>query len=206
MFRVDLHVHTTFSGDSTITPKTVVEKLNAHPTVKGAAITDHDTTEGYFKVHRLADAYTDLVIIPGIEVRTERGDIIILGVDEEPEQPNTLRSTLNFAAETHGVVLIPHPYRSPGIGDFALNMRSDAIEVFNPTATPKENMMAQRLAEAGQLPRVAGTDAHSADEMGIAFTEVEAQPNAESILEAIRNVLVKPVYSEKQSLRWHDFL
>jgi len=200
MFRVDLHLHTVFSGDSTINPKLIVDQLHAHPTIKGVAITDHNTLDGYFQVRKLASVYEDLVILPGIEIRTDKGDLIILGVEEKPEYPVTLNSAVEFAKETDGVIVIPHPYRSMGIGDFAMNIEAHAVEVLNPTATPKENMMAQKLAKTKNLPGVAGTDAHSAEEMWTVFTEVEAQPAVESILNAIKKGLVKAVATQTSNL------
>lgn len=191
MFRVDLHLHTVFSGDSTITPQLVVNQLHAHPLIKGVAITDHNTLEGYFQVRKLAKVHEDLVILPGIEISTEKGDIIILGVEEKPEYPITLNSVIKFAKTMDGVIVIPHPYRSMGIGDLAINIRAHAIEVLNPTATPKENMLAKELARTESLPGVAGTDAHSTKEMWTVFTEIDAQPTVENILDAIRNGFVK---------------
>lgn len=193
MFRVDLHLHTVFSGDSTISPKRIVDQLHAHPLIKGVAITDHNTLEGYFQVRRLASVYEDLLIIPGIEIGTEKGDIIILGVEEKPEYPVTLNSAIEFAKATDGVIVIPHPYRSMGIGDLAINIDAHAVEVLNPTATPKENMLAQKLAKTKKLPGVAGTDAHNAREMWTVFTEVEAQPTVKSVLNAIRKGFVRAV-------------
>lgn len=193
MLRVDLHLHTVFSGDSTISPKLIVDQLHAHPLIKGVAVTDHNTLEGYFQVHKLASVYEDLVILPGIEIGTEKGDIVILGIEEKPEYPMTLNSVIDFAKVTDGVIVIPHPYRSLGIGDSAMNIDAHAIEILNPTATPKENMLAQKLAKTKNLPGVAGTDAHNAREMWTVFTEVEAQPTVESVLNAIRKGFVKAV-------------
>lgn len=193
MFGVDLHLHTVFSSDSTISPKLIVDQLHAHPLIKGVAITDHNTLEGYFAVRKLASVYEDLVILPGIEISTNRGDIVVLGVEEKPEYPLTLNSTIKFAKATDGVIVIPHPYRSLGIGDSAMNIDAHAIEVLNPTATLKENMQAQELARAKNLPGVAGTDAHNVKEMWTVFTEIEAQPTVEGVLNAIRKGSVKAV-------------
>jgi len=191
MFRVDLHLHTVFSGDSTINPKLIVDQLHVHPLIKGVAITDHNTLEGYFQVHKLASAYKDLVILPGIEISTEKGDVIILGVEEIPEYPATLNSAIEFAKATDGVIIIPHPYRSMGIGDLAINIDAHAVEVLNPTATPKENALARKLAKTKNLPGIAGTDAHNTREMWTVFTEVKAQPTVESVLNAIQKGFVK---------------
>jgi len=193
MLSVDLHLHTLFSGDSTISPKLIVDELHMHALIKGVAITDHNTLEGYFKVRKLANVYEDLIILPGIEISTNEGDIIILGVEEKPTYPATLNSTIDFAKENGGVIVIPHPYRSFGMGDLAMNIEAHAIEVLNPTATPKENMMAEKLARTKNLPGVAGTDAHKAEEMWTVFTEVEAQPDVESVLMAIQKGFVKAV-------------
>lgn len=200
MLRVDLHLHTIFSGDSTISPKLIVDQLHAHPTIKGVAITDHNTLEGYFQIYKLASVYEDLVILPGIEISTEKGDIIILGVEKKPPSPMTLDSVIEFAKATDGVIVIPHPYRFLGIGDLAINIDAHAIEVLNPTATPKENMLARKLAMARKLPGVAGTDAHNPREMWIAFTEVEAQMTVESVLNAIRKGFVKAIATREVNL------
>ena len=200
MFRVDLHLHTVFSDDSTISPKLIVDQLHTHPLIKGVAITDHNTLDGYFQVCRLASVYEDLMILPGIEIGTEKGDIIILGVEEKPEYPVTLKSAIEFAKTKNGVIVVPHPYRSRGIGDLAMDIDAHAIEVLNPTATPKENMLAQKLAKTRSLSGVAGTDAHNARELWTVFTEVKAQPTVESVLDAIRKGFVKTVDSRAVSL------
>ncbi|MDH5494940.1 MAG: PHP domain-containing protein [Candidatus Bathyarchaeota archaeon] len=200
MLRVDLHLHTVFSGDSTISPKLIVDQLHSHPLIKGVAIADHNTLEGYFQVHRLASVYEDLVILPGIEISTEKGDIIILGVEEKPEYPVTLNSAIEFAKTKNGVIVIPHPYRSRGIGDLAMDIDAHAIEVLNPTATPKENMLAQKLAKTKGVSSVAGTDAHNVRELWTVSTEVDAQLTVESVLDAIQKGFVKAVDSRAANL------
>ena len=82
MIRADLHVHTKYSMDSTISPKSLVDQLCAHATVKVVAVTDHNTVEGYTRVRELASAFPDVLVIPGIEVGTPLGDLILLGVEE----------------------------------------------------------------------------------------------------------------------------
>ncbi|MFP3984974.1 MAG: PHP-associated domain-containing protein [Candidatus Bathyarchaeia archaeon] len=200
MVRVDLHLHTVFSGDSSIDPKVVVEQLQRQSIVKGVAITDHNSLEGYFRVRKLAEVYEDLVILPGIEISTSDGDVIVLGVEEKPEHPVTLDGAVDFAKTTDGLVIVPHPYRVMGVGDLAMNIEAHAIEVLNPTATSKENALAKKLAKTKNLPGVAGTDAHNEREMWTVFTEVEAQPDVGSVLEALRKGLVKAVDARSASL------
>jgi len=193
---VDLHLHTVFSGDAMINPKQVVDALYAHPTVKGVAITDHDAIEGYFQVRKLAAAYEDLLIIPGVEVSTKQGDIILLGIEEKPAYMSPLESVVDFAVERAALIIIPHPYRVHGIGDAAENAPADAVEIINPWATQRENKLAEKLAKARNLPGVAGSDAHKPDQIGVAYTEIEARPDIDSVLKAIKNGRVKTVQTK----------
>jgi len=193
MIRVDLHLHTKFSGDASINPRQVVDALYAHPTIKGVAITDHDTLEGYFQVRKLATVYQDLLIIPGVEVSTRQGDIILLGVEEKPAYMSTLERVIDFAQERAALILIPHPYRVHGIGDAAERTPAHAVEIMNPWATPRENKLAEKLAKARNLPGVAGSDAHKPDQMWTAYTEVDAEPDVDGVLHAVKNGRVKAV-------------
>lgn len=193
MIRVDLHLHTRFSGDAVINPKQVVDTLYAHTTIKGVAITDHDALEGYFQVRKLAAAYEDLVIIPGVEVSTDQGDLILLGIEEKPAYKSPLASVVDFATERAALIIIPHPYRVHGIGEAAEKARADAIEIMNPWATPRENKLAEELAKARNLPGVAGSDAHRPEQMWTAYTEVDAEPNVASVLKAIKKGRVKAI-------------
>jgi predicted metal-dependent phosphoesterase TrpH len=191
--RIDLHLHTRFSGDAVISPKLIVEQLHAHPFIKAVAITDHNTLQGYMEVRKLASSYQDITIIPGIEVSTHQGDIIILGVKEKPSYASTVWEVVDFAKARAGVVVIPHPYRINGIGDLAEKIPADAIEVINPTAVLRENKMAQELAKTKNLPGIAGSDAHAPSNMWTAYTEVNTDLDIDEILKAIRKGQVKPI-------------
>jgi len=191
MLRIDLHVHTVFSGDASISPKMLVEKLHAHPLVKGLAVTDHDTIRGYLEVRKLAKAYEGLLVIPGIEVSVTEGHLNVLGVEEEPRYPLTAEEVVDFAKERGGVTIVPHPYRVMGIGDLAKKLDVDAVEVLNPHSTYMENKLAEKLAREKNLPGVAGSDAHTLRQALTVHTEIKAEPNLESVLRAIKKGSVR---------------
>lgn len=201
MIRADLHIHTTYSPDASINPKTIVHQLYAHPYIKAVAITDHNTTKGYHKVRKLASAYEDILIIPGIEVSTTEGDIIILGLAELPPRPWTPENIINYTKQQNGITVAAHPYRTYGLGDEAKNYDFDAIETLNGISTPQANKMAQNLAKTMSLPGVAGSDAHRVDEMWTVYTEVQASSNTEEILTAIKKGLVK-IASTRKSIHF----
>ena len=189
MIRIDLHVHTVYSGDSNISPKMLIEQLNLNPVVKAVAITDHDTIEGYKQVKRFARAYEGLLVIPGIEVSTFEGHINVLGVEEMPKYPLSALELVDFAKEMQAVIIIPHPYRVCGLGDYARKLDADAIEILNYRATKAENRLAEKLAKELNLPGVAGTDAHRPNQLFQVYTEVNINMDADvdSVLKAIKN-------------------
>jgi len=201
MINVDLHVHTTYSFDSSIQPKTIVEQLYAHPFIKAVAITDHNRVEGYIKVKQLASAYPDILIIPGVEIATFDGDLTVLGVAELPSQPWTVENVIDFAKERGGIVIVAHPYRAYGLGDLAKNYHVDAIEVLNSALSSQLNKMAENLAKEMGLPGVAGSDAHNADELWSVYTEVQASSDIDEILKSIKKGLVR-VFPTRKSIHF----
>jgi len=107
---------------------------------------------------------------------------------------STLESVVDFAMERAALIVIPHPYRAhSGIGNAAERIQADAIEVINPSASLRENKLAEELAKARNLPGVAGSDAHKPEETWTAYTEIDSQLDVSSVLNAIKNGRVKAV-------------
>jgi predicted metal-dependent phosphoesterase TrpH len=201
VIRADLHVHTTYSSDSAIQPKTLVQQLVAHNFIKVAAITDHDTVKGCGVTRQLASAYPDILIIPGVEISTPQGDIVVLGTEEMPPQPWTVEGVVDFARDRDCVSVVAHPYREYGLGDLARNYKFDAIEVLNGCSSPSANKLAQNLAKLMGLPGVAGSDAHQPSELCTVYTEVQASLDVDEILKALKRGLVT-VPSMRKSIRF----
>ncbi|MEM0057292.1 MAG: CehA/McbA family metallohydrolase [Candidatus Bathyarchaeia archaeon] len=195
--RADLHVHTLFSPDSSIPPKTLVDMLLAHPYIKAVAVMDHNTVRGYFKVRELASAYPDILVIPGVEVSTTGGDILLLGIAEVPPQPWTVDNVIDFAHSMGGLVVAAHPYRAYGLGDAARNYSIDAVEILNGGCPRHLNSMAEELAREMRLPGVAGSDAHRVDELLTAYTEIQASTDLDEVLRAIKRGLVRVFHAGK---------
>jgi predicted metal-dependent phosphoesterase TrpH len=191
LIRADLHVHTTFSDDSSITPKTLVETLVNHSAIKVAAVTDHDSVAGYAMTRQLASTYPDILIIPGVEISTQQGDIVVLGAEELPPEPWTVEGVVDFARETGAVSVVAHPYREWGMGDLAKNYRFDAVEVYNGASSPSANKEAQNLAKLMGLPGVAGSDGHQPSDLCTVYTEIQAGLDIDEVLRAVKKGLVK---------------
>jgi len=197
LVKADFHIHTTFSADSGISPKTLVEQLVLHPSIKVAAVTDHDSVDGIQSVRELASAYPDILILPGVEISTPRGDIVLLGTEELPPRPWSVENVIDFAKDNNCVSVAAHPYRDFGIGDYAQNCKVDAIEVLNGNSLYSSNKQAYELAKSLGLPGVAGSDAHKPSELYAVYTEVKASLDVDDILAAIKKGLVSVSLSGK---------
>jgi predicted metal-dependent phosphoesterase TrpH len=190
----DFHNHTTFSPDSQTSPKALVEALAAHPNVKVAAVTDHDTIKGLDTVRELAAPYPDILIIPGVEIASRQGDIVVLGVQEMPPKPWDVEDIVDFAKANGCVTIAVHPFRAFGLADEVADSGVDAVEVYNGGSSGLANSKARDLAKKLGLPGVAGSDSHSPSELFSVCTEVKASLDVDEILDAIRkgHVLALP--------------
>ncbi len=193
MIRADFHIHTTFSDDSQTTPKDLVERLVSHPSIKVAAVTDHDSVKGIESVRNLARPYPDILILPGVEISTLEGDVVVLGTEQLPPRPWTIHNVVGFAQRNGFVSIAAHPFREWGMGEEARDSGVDCIEVLNGGSTLQANRKARELAAEMKLPGVAGSDSHKPSELFSVYNEVEAGLDIEEILEALRIGLVKPV-------------
>jgi len=160
--KFDLHIHSKYSYDSLLSPEKII-KIAKKKGLNGAAITDHNTIKGGIEGLK-ANNDTDFQLIVGAEIKTNIGDIIGLGLNEEIKCRNW-EDVIDEIHSQGGVAILPHPYRGHKLVE-ELAMRVDVIEVFN-ARTPKElNKKAYELALKFQKGISAGSDAHVSFEIG----------------------------------------
>jgi predicted metal-dependent phosphoesterase TrpH len=186
LIRADLHVHTTYSDDSLITPKDLVYYSKKRG-LNACAVTDHNTIDGAYKIAK----ETDFLIIPGMEVSSADGHIVALNVKELIPRGLSAIETVARIHKAGGVAIACHPYVYFK-GCLRENVCDvfDAIEVINARAVPFKNSVkkAQEAAERYNLSRVAGTDSHYGPQIGCAYTEIEVEePTVDAIASAIVN-------------------
>ena len=160
--------------------------LAAHSFIKVAAVTDHDSVRGCRATVQLASAYPDILIIPGVEISTTEGDIVVLGTYELPPKPWTPEVVVDFAQSVGGVSIVAHPFRMYGMGERARNYKVDAIEVQNGGSSKQANDQAHEFAKSLGLPGTAGSDAHQVSELFSVCNKVEAALDVDSVLKAIK--------------------
>jgi len=179
LIKADLHVHTTYSSDSLITPKDLVYYSKKRG-LNAVAVTDHNFLDGAYKIAK----ETDFLIIPGMEVSSADGHIVALNVKEIIPRGFSAAETVARIHKAGGVAIACHPYvyfkgclRENVNGDF------DAIETINARAFPFKRSVrkAEEAAQRFHLSQVAGTDAHYGPQIGYGYTEIqveEATPQA----------------------------
>ena len=190
MIHADFHIHTIYSADSLIQPKTLVDMLVAHSFIKVAAVTDHDSVRGCKATVELASPYPDILVIPGVEISTEQGDVVVLGTNDLPPKPWTPEAVVDFAKSIGGVSIAAHPFRAYGMGERAGNYKVNAIEVLNGGSSQEANNQAKELAKNLGLPGTAGSDAHQVSELFSVYNKVEASLDVDEVLKAVENGLV----------------
>ena len=182
--RFDLHIHSNCS-DGHDEVKTIL-KAAVRRKLAGISITDHDTLRGSEKARKIIkEQKLDLILIPGAEVTTAEGHLLVLGVSEIPPRGLSPEETTDLVHEQGGITIVPHPYH-PFRHAIGRVPKCDAVEVYNSKHLfGIANARARREALRRGLPMVAGSDSHFADTVGLGVTEIDAQ-NAKEAIEAIR--------------------
>ena len=172
MYAVDLHTHTRFfHGFERLGRRfdpvgvRLLARVARARGLDAIVTTNHDYYREFPEVAGVA-------ILPGIEVTTARGHVLIVGPDPpERTEPGALspHEAVELAHERDCAAIIAHPFRNSTVR--ASDADFDALEI-NGKGTESYDWV-QRLARERDLPLIAGSDAHYPVEVGRAFTVVE---------------------------------
>ena len=168
--RLDLHSHSKYSPDSWIEPARL-ERILEKRGMDGMAVTDHSSIKGGMAIKKL---FKSKIAIPGVEYRTEIGDVIGLFIQEEIRSRN-FEEVLDEFKDQDAISILPHPFdsmRKPVPPECAKHVQ--CIEVLNPRChSTKLNEKALELANKFGKTHTGGSDAHFYYEVGRAWTEIE---------------------------------
>ena len=191
MQKYDFHIHSRYSRDSE-TPLKEILQAAKRKDLSGIAICDHDEVKGGLKalgiVKENPEKYGDFLVIPGTEVSTSKGHVLVLGITEKIPAYMTPEETTDWARDLNALSIIAHPYRKAahGIG-YLEGTGADAAETFNSKCiTNGANKKAEKEAIRLGMPQTGGSDAHIADLVGRGYTMMEIEENTkENVFDAI---------------------
>lgn len=186
--RLDLHVHSARSPDGRAEVDRFVAALAARG-LHGLALTDHNTVEGHARLAALARDHPDLTLLPGAEVSTLEGHLLVYGTPHLPPPQQALDETVEWVVRNGGVPVLAHPFRRVhGVGgEVARRACVPAVEVVNGHNGRRANARAAEVAVARRLGTTGGSDAHDPRELGRAWTVFpEGASTVDDLLEALR--------------------
>ena len=174
MIKADLHIHTAYSMDCSMTLEQVIERCQKRG-VNCVAIADHSTIEGAVKLQGMAP----FRVIIAEEILTPYGEIMGMFLKEGIPSGLSVEETIAQIRAQGGLVCIPHPYdtfRQSALRDSILEKLAgqlDVVEVFNARSLLSSNQHKARLfAEKFGIAMGAGSDAHTPQEIGNAYIEM----------------------------------
>ncbi|MBF8267120.1 MAG: metal-dependent phosphoesterase [Dehalococcoidia bacterium] len=211
----DLHIHTKAgSSDSVLSPDELVVEARRLG-LRGALVTEHNgwkrrDFEEFSRKH-------DVVLVRALEVNTDMGHIITLGLDGYASGFYRARDLRKAVEEARGFMIVAHPFRFlfdhdlftrnilfedsrlvPTKGEEAIShpvfKLVDEIEVVNGGNSEAENRFAQEVARALGKRGTGGSDAHSTQGIGRGSTLFHGDIRGEKdLLEALRAGAFTPV-------------
>ena len=184
---LDPHIHSTYSSDSTASPRDIVKKAKSIG-LDAIAVADHNTIKGALATMEEAKKIENFVVIPAMEISSNKGHIVALGIKEDVKKGLTPEDTVKKVRELGGIAIAAHPFVSyrEGLCDHVKELDIDAIETLNSRYVfGYSNWRAKNLAEKRNIPEIGASDAHFLGAIGSCVTELDADLSSESIIEGI---------------------
>jgi len=210
----DLHIHSAYSHDATVTVRAILKQA-ADVGLDVIAVTDHDEIRGSLEARDLAPKY-GIESIPAAEVSTSQGHLLALFIETLPPAGMSLVETLLHIGRQGGVAIAAHPFNQ-----FAVSLSVAAVvgALANPrakgvlkglethnTSTKAFNGVVQKLAVHLPLAKIASSDAHNYWGIGAGRTEFPGE-TAQELRKALDQMTTAPVpyegdFSAKEILGW----
>ena len=192
LLKADLHIHTEFSGDC-ITPLDRIIERCLEIGINCIAISDHGTAEGALKLQSIAP----FRVIIAEEILTTHGEIMGMFLKETIPSGLSVEQTISRIKEQGALVNIPHPFdmfRKSALNGSVLEDiadQIDLIEVFNSRYFfLRSAAKALAFAKKYDIPKSAGSDAHTPAEIGNAYIEMPEFNGKDDFLQTLREGVI----------------
>jgi len=194
---VETHCHTYYSKDCLMNPRRLIEVCRKRG-IDRLCVTDHNTCEGAFEMASLAP---DL-IIPGVEIMTTQGELLVLFVEHEvPYGLNPMDTIERFRAQG-AVISVSHPFDHHRNGSWCesdlrlIAPYVDAIETFNSRSiNTGMNKRASLLAHKLGLLATVGSDAHTYAEVGKSTIYMKAYEDRDEFVTNLNSAFLNTKHS-----------
>ncbi|MFO7996146.1 MAG: PHP domain-containing protein [Dehalococcoidia bacterium] len=187
MIKADLHVHTCYSIDCLTPLERIVERC-LETGINCIAVADHNTIAGALKLREIAP----FKVIVAEEVLTPAGEIMGLFLSESVPRGLSPQEVISRIRSQGGLVGIPHPFgrsllpNADRLTSAEIMSQVDIIETFNSrTLFSKSMARAWKLAKEQGKAASAGSDAHTAGEIGRAYVEMPEFDGPDDFLDAL---------------------
>lgn len=191
MKKIDMHVHSLYSGDNDTNPEdTIITAIERG--LNGVVFTEHDTYLDSDVYDVLVNKYRDkLMIFRAMELSTENSHTLIYGADLTDVTKRkysryssggaAVQEVVAIAGDRGGIAIPAHPYKW-GLGDKLEGIPILALEGINGNSKPLDNQLAIALAGRLNINFIAGSDSHDPETVGRVFTEFDDSVIDESSL------------------------
>jgi predicted metal-dependent phosphoesterase TrpH len=186
---IDIHTHTyPISDDSFLTPEELIKEAR-RTGLDGVCITDHDGFWNPKDILALSRVH-DFLVLPGCEVTTEEGHLLVYGLSEYIFGMHRASFVKELVEEAGGAIVVAHPYRrayrrhahtSPeayyqmldrACGNAVFSL-ADAVEVFNGRGSEEENTFSHDVARRFDMNGTGASDAHKLEDIGTYATRFQ---------------------------------
>ncbi|MBD3163629.1 PHP domain-containing protein [Candidatus Woesearchaeota archaeon] len=176
MRKYDLHIHSTYSPCSIIQPITILKRAKKAG-LDGIAVTDHNTIKGSIETRKL-NKDKGFEVITASEVRTDKGDILALYIQEDIKNTEIMECIDEIKAQG-GIIVIAHPFRNIPWLRFnypikKIKNKIDAVETFNSRNILFGNKKAEKTADSLNIAKIGASDAHIPLDIGKGYTVFES--------------------------------
>jgi predicted metal-dependent phosphoesterase TrpH len=179
---IDMHVHSKYSHDSTAEPEEIIRKcLNLG--IGGVCFTEHHSYLSSSLVEKLPDF--GVKVFRGAEVATNKGHILIYGVEDDSwnmwdgikgnfMDAQTLIDDVNYQG---GACVLAHPFRKNHDFDELIKLKGlVAIESYNGKNSSTTRIVRnKKLIKKMGLNNIGGSDAHVVENVGSCYTVFEKE-------------------------------
>jgi len=120
--KLDPHIHSIYSGDAISEPRDIIKQAKGIG-LDIIAISDHDSIKGSTLAIDIAKDTNDILIVPSIEITTNKGHILGFGVETLISSGLSPEETVERIHDEGGIVIVPHPFSPYRRGLFFKNKK-----------------------------------------------------------------------------------